>query len=104
MHCGRDLTRMSDLIKHLFNQEPSTCQHPIPVLQDLQAGSTVLAAWTEPRGVLSAVVAEVAPGRFVNVTLGAAGVVIGRGEAAVGIPLAELLNLATAAQARKAGQ
>jgi hypothetical protein len=73
-------------------------------LHNLTSAASVVDDWIEPRGVLSAVVAEVAPGRFVNVTLGAAGVVIGRGEAAVGIPLAELLQLADAVATRKAGQ
>jgi len=55
------------------------------------------ATWVEPRGILQSVHDEPVTGFFRNATLGAAGVVLKRGDRSVGIPLAELFKLAEAA-------
>lgn len=57
-------------------------------------GSATEADWTEPRGILRTVHDEPQPGFFRRITLGGAGIVVSRGEHAVGIPLAVLLALA----------
>lgn len=53
------------------------------------------ATFTERRGALQAIHHELAPGQFLHITLGAAGVQIFSGSAAVAIPLAELVRVAT---------
>jgi hypothetical protein len=56
--------------------------------------------WTERRGVLQSVHDEPKPGFFRTVTLGPAGVLVKRGDALVGIPLADIIKLAAAADPR----
>lgn len=65
------------------------------ILQNLTA-SPSSGEWTEPRGNVSAVHHEVAPGCLVYVTLGVAGVSVFHGESKVGIPLDAIIALAQA--------
>jgi len=56
--------------------------------------------WTEPRGSLQAIHDEPVKGFFRQVTLGAGGLLVKRGDAVVGIPMDELLRLAELADPR----
>lgn len=58
------------------------------------SGTASEADWTEPRGILQTIHDEPQPGFFRRITLGGAGIVVRRGEHAIGIPLAVLLQLA----------
>ena len=58
------------------------------------SAQVIEATWSEPRGIVTAVHDEPAPGFFRSITLGAGGVLVTRGNASVGIPLAEILALA----------
>jgi hypothetical protein len=57
-------------------------------------GAAAPGPWFEPRGVMTTVHHEVAPGCFIFITLGAAGLVLSNGTEAVGIPLESLVSLA----------
>jgi hypothetical protein len=50
--------------------------------------------WREPRGILASVHHEVAPGKFVHLTLGPGGLLMRRGQVEVGIPIDDLLSVA----------
>ena len=65
------------------------------ILTQLSA-TPIEAQWTEPRGILQAVHDEPVPGFIRSASLGAGGVLIKKGDAVLGIPLAELFRLAEA--------
>jgi len=52
------------------------------------------AGWTEPRGLVTTLHHELAPGRFLNIGLGEAGLVFFSNQSRIGIPLAALMALA----------
>lgn len=63
------------------------------LLTQLSAVATE-AEFDEPRGILQVAHVEAAPGVHVQIALGSAGLIIRRRDAKVGIPHAELLQLA----------
>jgi hypothetical protein len=65
----------------------------LPLLTNL-SGTVAAGEFIEPRGILTTVHHEGQPGVFVKVQLGEGGLIIRHRQAAVGIPLAELLALA----------
>ena len=64
-------------------------------LNDLSAVA-VDAEWVESRGLVTTLHHELAPGRFVNIGLGEAGLVFFADKTRLGIPLAALMALALA--------
>lgn len=62
-------------------------------LTDLKATESH-APWTEPRGIIAAIHHELAPGCFLHIRLGQAGLTITAGEKTVGISVADLIRLA----------
>ncbi len=58
------------------------------------------APWHEPRGILTAICDEPVPGFLRTVSLGEAGLIIKHGDAQVGIPLADIIRAAAAADPR----
>jgi hypothetical protein len=64
------------------------------ILTIVQTAVATDSQWDERLGVMQAIHHEASPGHFVHVTLGGAGLAILHGDAAVAIPLAELLRIA----------
>jgi hypothetical protein len=67
------------------------------ILLELKAAKRTPGEWSEPRGIVSTVHHEISKGRFIQVTLGSAGLLIREpGKEPVGIPLPNLLDCAFA--------